>query len=147
MLPYELWGWFFITIKNVIKAGCQWLTPVILATQEAEISRLRVQSQPGQILPENLLWKKKTNRKKGWWSGLRYRPWVQAPVPQEKGQGFYWICKFNCRLNALSSIVIFTLLILPVHEHTRSFHLLVSSSISFLQGLIVLIVEVFYLLS
>jgi hypothetical protein len=33
-------------------AGCQWLTPVILATQEAEIRRITVGSQPGQIVPQ-----------------------------------------------------------------------------------------------
>jgi hypothetical protein len=32
----------------------QWLTPVILATQEAQIRRIVVQSQPGQIVPETL---------------------------------------------------------------------------------------------
>jgi hypothetical protein len=31
------------------EVGYQWLTPIILATQEAEISRILVQSQPGQI--------------------------------------------------------------------------------------------------
>jgi hypothetical protein len=32
-------------------AGCQWLTPVILATQEAEIRRIENESQPEQIVP------------------------------------------------------------------------------------------------
>jgi hypothetical protein len=35
-------------------ARCQWLTSVILATQEAEIRRIVVQSQPGQIVHELL---------------------------------------------------------------------------------------------
>jgi hypothetical protein len=32
--------------KKVAGARCQWPTPAILATQEAEISRIMVQSQP-----------------------------------------------------------------------------------------------------
>jgi hypothetical protein len=32
------------------EARCQWLTPVILASQEAEIRRITVRSQPGQIV-------------------------------------------------------------------------------------------------
>jgi hypothetical protein len=32
-------GFFF---KKPTQAGCQWLTPVILATQEAEIKRIAV---------------------------------------------------------------------------------------------------------
>jgi hypothetical protein len=35
-------------------AWCWWLTPVILATQEAEIRRITVRSQPGQIVQETL---------------------------------------------------------------------------------------------
>jgi hypothetical protein len=34
------------------EAGHQWLTRVILATQEAEIRRITVQSQTGQIICE-----------------------------------------------------------------------------------------------
>jgi hypothetical protein len=32
----------------------QWLMPIILASQEAEIRRIMVQSQPRKIVPENL---------------------------------------------------------------------------------------------
>jgi hypothetical protein len=35
-------------------AWCLWLTPGILATQEAQVRRIEVESQPGQIVPENL---------------------------------------------------------------------------------------------
>jgi hypothetical protein len=36
------------------QAGRQWLTPIILATQEAEIRRIEVQSQPWQIVQQTL---------------------------------------------------------------------------------------------
>jgi hypothetical protein len=42
-----------------------WLTPVILASQEAEIRRITVQSQPGQKVCENLSQKKKKNHING----------------------------------------------------------------------------------
>jgi hypothetical protein len=53
------------------------LTPVILATQKAEIrGRIAVRSQPRQKVHKTLSQKKKksTNTKQGWWSGSRYRP-------------------------------------------------------------------------
>jgi hypothetical protein len=39
---------------KILVAKRQWLTPVILATQEAEIRRITVQSQPGQTVCETL---------------------------------------------------------------------------------------------
>jgi hypothetical protein len=42
------------TTKSQSSAGHRWLTPIILATREAEIRRTTVQSQPGQIVHETL---------------------------------------------------------------------------------------------
>jgi hypothetical protein len=39
-----------VRIKAHITARCWWLTPVILATWEAEVRRIEVQSQPEQIV-------------------------------------------------------------------------------------------------
>jgi hypothetical protein len=47
----------------VHEAGTGGLTPVILATQEAEIRRIMIQSQPGQIVHRPLL--KKTYHEEG----------------------------------------------------------------------------------
>jgi hypothetical protein len=51
--------------KKGNKAGCQLLTSVILATQEAEIRRIMVQSQPGQIVCKTISQKKKKITKTG----------------------------------------------------------------------------------
>jgi hypothetical protein len=42
-------------IKLCHPAWHQWLKPVILATQEAEIRKIVVRSQPGQIVLQDLL--------------------------------------------------------------------------------------------
>jgi hypothetical protein len=55
---------------------------IFLVTPEAEIRRILVWSQLRQIV----LWdpiSKKPFTKKGWWSGSKWRPWVQAPVLQK----------------------------------------------------------------
>jgi hypothetical protein len=49
--------------EDIFVAGCWWVTSIILATQEVEISRIMVQSQPGQIVLETLSRKKKKRKK------------------------------------------------------------------------------------
>jgi hypothetical protein len=43
-----------IALKKGKVAGSSWLTPVILATQKAELRRIMVQSQPGHIVHKTL---------------------------------------------------------------------------------------------
>jgi hypothetical protein len=45
---------FIPIVEKKRRAMSQWLMPVILATQEAEIRRISVRSQPGQIAQETL---------------------------------------------------------------------------------------------
>jgi hypothetical protein len=77
--PKYLWNHFEFWEQcclNINRAGCQWLMPVILATQEAEISRTVGRSQPTQIVQKTL---SHTHTKKGvveWlkMEGLRSSP-------------------------------------------------------------------------
>jgi hypothetical protein len=54
LLLREALGFSEVNIKASQEAKCWRLTPIILAAQEAEIRRIMVQSQPGQIVCETL---------------------------------------------------------------------------------------------
>jgi hypothetical protein len=57
-------AWLTSSITLIAKGNwAQWLTPVILATQKAEIRKIVVQRQPGKIVHETL--SGKTYHKKG----------------------------------------------------------------------------------
>jgi hypothetical protein len=54
-----------ILFRSCLGAECWWLTPIVLATQEAEIRRIEVQSQPRRIVCETLSRKKKKKKLSG----------------------------------------------------------------------------------
>jgi hypothetical protein len=67
-------GWLEYKVRTYLKnkqqkkglgAGRRPLTPIILATQEAEIRRIAIRRQPGQTVPQEPILKK-TLTKKGW---------------------------------------------------------------------------------
>jgi hypothetical protein len=65
----------------------QWLMPVILTTQEAQIRRITVWSQPGQIVLKTLCLKKSSQKRAG--GVLQHRPWVQTPVSQKRKKNLF----------------------------------------------------------
>jgi hypothetical protein len=63
-------------------ARCWWLTPVILATQEAEIRRIVVQSQIGQIPLQDPISKNPPQNRIGGW--LKVKALSSSPSTPKK---------------------------------------------------------------
>jgi hypothetical protein len=63
-------------LRSFLRAGHWWLIPIILANQEAEIGRIKVQRQPGQMVCQTLPVSKKpiTKKKKRLVEWLKVRP-------------------------------------------------------------------------
>jgi hypothetical protein len=77
-------------IKRQDLAGHWWLTPAILATQDAEIRRIMVWSQSWQVVRETPILKKfNINRAGGVAQGVgpEFKPWYYT---QKRGRIFFW---------------------------------------------------------
>jgi hypothetical protein len=73
-------------IKKWFVAGHWWLTPVILAPQEAQIRRITVQTQLGQTVPETHL--EKLFIKIGLVEWLKVKALSSSPSTVKKKKGF-----------------------------------------------------------
>jgi hypothetical protein len=73
--------------KKKSTARRQWLPPIILATQQAEIRRIMVQSQPGQIAHETLPRKNPSQKRSGGVAqcvGHEFKPQYQKERKKER---------------------------------------------------------------
>jgi hypothetical protein len=76
--------------KEARSAIRQWFTSVILATQEAEIRRITVQSQPRQIVHKTLSRKNSIQKRAGavaQGGGTEFKPQYQKKKKKKKGVG------------------------------------------------------------
>jgi hypothetical protein len=89
-------------VKKLIKiqcyAGHQWLTPIILATQETEIRSIAVGSQPGQIVCETL--SQKHHHKKGLLEWLKVKALSSSPSTTKKKSYFSGFCDICANLSS-----------------------------------------------
>jgi hypothetical protein len=82
------WG----AVKECLMGGHKWFMPVILATQEAEIKRIAVQSQPGRIVRSYL---ENTLHKKGLVEWLKVGPEFKPQYlkkKKKKTNNVYYMC-------------------------------------------------------
>jgi hypothetical protein len=79
-------------ILSRFSAGCWWLMPIILATQEAEIRDRS--SKPAWANSSARPYLEKPFTKIDWWSGSRWSPWAQVPVPQKKKNYIFKLLNF-----------------------------------------------------
>jgi hypothetical protein len=66
-------SYFILKVGKGVCTGLSWLTPVLLATQEAKIWRITVQDPSGQKASTYLKNTQHIHTRKGWWSDLRDR--------------------------------------------------------------------------
>jgi hypothetical protein len=102
------------------------LTPVTPPTQETEIRKLEVQSQPRQVVPKTLS-RKIPSQKIGWLSGhkktklshhmVECQSWVQTPVTPKKSSPCFKtiLSEKTNKKNLLFLISDFKPLVLPIN--------------------------------
>jgi hypothetical protein len=74
--------------------GRWWLTLVILATQEAEIRRIAIRSQQGEIVHETLSWTHPSQKRAGGVAqgeGLEFKPQYRNRKKKKKKESFFFI--------------------------------------------------------